>query len=217
MAQKQKGGPLEALGSHVVGARGAIALLLLALACAAGALLFGHEGGLELKRGAPESEALAGDATADEQQDAPGPSRGVVVHVDGSVSHPGVYEIEGAAPRARDAVEAAGGLSEGADTSGINLAAPLKDGEKIHIPSAEDTQVQDQASAVAAAVAPGLVNINSASAEELCTLPGVGQSTAAAIIRDRESNGSFSSVEDLMRVSGIGEKKFERLKDNVVV
>jgi len=143
----------------------------------------------------------------------------VVVHVDGAVVAPGVYELEGEKPRVADAVRAAGGLAEDADTSVVNLAATLSDGQKIYIP-----KVGERADVTAGAAASqpsdsssGVVNINSATADELMTLPGVGDATARAIIEERERGGPYSSVEDLMRVSGIGEKKLARLQGLICV
>ena len=147
----------------------------------------------------------------------------VVVHVDGAVVNPGVYELRSEIPRVGDAVDAAGGLAEGADTTSMNLAAPLGDGQKVHVPlqgevaPVEAGDVAGSASAGSSDVGSSLVNINSATVEELDSLPGVGPSTAAAIVEDRDANGPFSSPEDLMRVSGIGEKKFAKLRDHVCV
>lgn len=149
-----------------------------------------------------------------------------VVHVDGAVASPGVVELDGADLRVFDAVEEAGGLLDDADTSSVNLAEPLSDGAKIHIP-----HVGEQADGAAAtsagqaqtsgATEPGsgsvLVNINTATKEELQTLTGVGEATAAAIIDERERNGAFANPEDLMRVTGIGEKKFEKVRDQICV
>ena len=119
-----------------------------------------------------------------------------------------------------DAVEAAGGLLPEADTSQMNLAAGLSDGQKVLVPA--------RAEEGAAAAAPGgdaasqtgaasLVNINLATAHQLQALSGVGEATARAIVEDREAHGPFSSVEDLMRVSGIGQKKFDKLKGQICV
>ena len=148
----------------------------------------------------------------------------VLVHVDGAVVAPGVYELTMALPRVNDAVQAAGGLTEGADTSGVNLAAAVVDGSKVHIPAqgesqqaSDDTASGQGASGSSGPASSGLVNINTATAEELDVLPGVGPSTAATIVEDRERNGPFSSVEDLMRVSGIGEKKFAKLQGSICV
>lgn len=151
----------------------------------------------------------------------------VVVHVDGMVASPGVYQLQGATLRINDAVEAAGGLVEGADTSRLNLAEPISDGEKVHVPAVGEGDATAGEAAVStsgessgsgpSASTDGIVNINTATATELTTLPGVGDATAAEIVRDREANGAFTSVEDLMRVSGIGEKKFAKLKDKIRV
>lgn len=149
----------------------------------------------------------------------------LVVDVGGAVLRPGVVELE-AGSRVDDAIEAAGGLLDDADVSGINRAAPLVDGQKVFVPqvgqnSSEqgaDAPSSEASAANAADVggnSNGLVSINMATAEELDTLPGVGPSTAAAIVREREANGPFASLEDLMRVSGIGEKKFAKLKDSI--
>jgi competence protein ComEA len=170
----------------------------------------------------------------------------VVVDIDGAVNNPGVYELQGETVRLRDAVAAAGGLAEDADAALINLAAPIQDGAKLHIPRVgEDLSAYSSAYATgvlasggsagasAGASASGgsspeaassgatsetaLININTATNEELQTLPGIGQATAAAIVEERESNGPFASVEDLMRVSGIGEKKLARLRELICV
>lgn len=214
-----------------------VALLALAAALAGGrAALEG--GAVEIERaGAAAAEGdreQAGPGTgagdgADAGEDAggaPEPSEPetLVVHVDGAVAAPGVYELP-AGSRADDAVRAAGGLAEGADTSALNLAAPVSDGEKVHVPrEGEDapaatspTSSGEAAGAATGAAAQPLVNINTASAEELDVLPGVGPATAVAIVEDREANGPFSSPEDLMRVSGIGEKKYARLEAMICV
>ena len=164
--------------------------------------------------------ASASDATSEDPPT-------VVVHVDGMVASPGVYQLQGATLRINDAVEAAGGLVEGADTSRLNLAEPISDGEKVHVPAVGEGDATAGEAAVStsgessgsgpSASTDGIVNINTATATELTTLPGVGDATAAEIVRDREANGAFTSVEDLMRVSGIGEKKFAKLKDKIRV
>ena len=143
----------------------------------------------------------------------------ITVDVDGAVATPGVYELaEGT--RVKDAVTKAGGLAEDADTTSVNLAQKLQDGQKVVIPRAgESVPAATAAVPEAGAGTPqgGLVNINTADAAELDTLPGVGESTARAIVEDRERNGPFASPEDLMRVSGIGEKKFAKLQALICV
>lgn len=149
----------------------------------------------------------------------------VVVHVDGAVMLPGVYELADGA-RVNDAIELAGGLTAEADTSTLNLAAKLADGQKVTVPlvgestnsaSSGEATLSADGSGSSAAAANTLVNINTASADELDTLPGVGPSTAATIIQDREESGPFTSIEDIMRISGIGEKKFAKIKDYICV
>ena len=139
----------------------------------------------------------------------------VTIHVVGEVRHPGVYELAGGS-RARDAVDAAGGLLGDAEQSAVNLARVVADGEQIVVPrQGEDAPAASGAGAAGTAPSTGKVNLNTATAEQLDALPGVGPSTAGKIVADREANGPFRSVDDLMRVSGIGPAKFEALKDLV--
>lgn len=228
------------------GVAAALAALLAALALAAGVALAAGAApggaGVEIERAdqAPVEEAGEGDAgegsggSPDEGdgvaegdgEGAPGDGAApgtVVVHVDGAVAAPGVYALPAGA-RANDAIIAAGGLSEGADTTDVNLAAPLVDGEKLHVPregerasAAAGDVAGDAAGGVADSTPAAPVNLNTAGVEELDALPGVGEATARAIIEDRERNGPFSTPEDLMRVSGIGEKKFAKLEAMVCV
>lgn len=196
---------------------GAAALAVAAVAALAvvlGPLLGG--GGTTIER--MEPAAAEGSATTTSQPGEEGDDEGapgtVVVHVDGAVAAPGVYELVAGA-RASDAVEAAGGLTAEADTTGINLAAPVADGEKVQVPVRGEAATAGDGSAQEPGT--GLVNLNTADVGELDELPGVGEATARAIVEDREANGPFSAPEDLMRVSGIGEKKFARLEGMVCV
>ena len=146
----------------------------------------------------------------------------VVVDVTGAVVAPTVARLP-AGSRVDDAVLAAGGYAEDADLSAINRAALLVDGQKVHVPRVGETSAAEGGGysfgqdVSAASDGSGLVNINTADAPALDALPGVGPATAEAIIKDREENGPFASIEDIMRVSGIGEKKFENLKDAICV
>ena len=142
----------------------------------------------------------------------------IAVHVSGAVAAPGVYELEEGA-RVADAVEHAGGFLEGAAENALNLARVLNDGEQVVVPTAGEQAAQQSAAEASggAAGVGGKVNINTASVEQLDTLPGVGESTAQKIIADREANGPFSSPEDLKRVSGIGDKKYAELADLITV
>lgn len=146
----------------------------------------------------------------------------VVVDVTGAVVAPTVARLP-AGSRVDDAVLAAGGYAEDADLSAINRAALLVDGQKVHVPRVGEASAAEEGGysfgqdVSAASDGSGLVNINTADASALDALPGVGPATAEAIIKDREENGPFASIEDIMRVSGIGEKKFENLKDAICV
>ena len=142
----------------------------------------------------------------------------ITVDVTGAVTTPGVVELAADA-RVFDAIEASGGLTADADLSSVNRAAKLADGEKVHIPCVGEAPAApaEGGGAASGTSAAALVNINTASADELDELPGVGPSTAQAIIDEREQGGPFTSVEDIMRVSGIGEKKFEKLKDAICI
>lgn len=149
-----------------------------------------------------------------------------VLYITGSVASPGVYSLPPDS-RVHQLVEAAGGLSPGADPVGVNLAAPLADGVHIHVPAArKDGEQRDVPPAsspsgegfVRPRGAPelrGAVMVNSASMEELQRIPGVGPATARAIIERRTQGGRFNSLQDLLSVKGIGPKKLNALKDYV--
>ncbi|KAB1949517.1 MAG: helix-hairpin-helix domain-containing protein [Brevibacterium sp.] len=162
----------------------------------------------------------------------------VIVHITGAVNDPSVVTLKAGA-RVQDAVEAAGGLSPGADGEAVNLARVLADGEQIHIPtegeapaagvdgagadgvgagggSGSPGTADSSAAANSGAPGTGKVDLNTADATTLETLPGVGPVTAQAIISHR-SQQPFASVEDLLLVKGIGPKTFESLKDLVTV
>ena len=149
----------------------------------------------------------------------------VFVYVSGAVVSPCVCELpEGS--RVVDAIEAAGGFAEDAATDALNLARVLEDGEQIDVPTLEEQEAAEEAGITLStsstdetsdSSSEGLININTATAEELETLPGIGEVTAANIIADREANGPFESIEDITRVSGIGDKKFEAIADLICV
>lgn len=149
----------------------------------------------------------------------------IAVHVIGAVPRPGLYEFpEGA--RVQDAIDAAGGLLAEADPGSINLAALLEDGQQLDIPYAAGSEpVQGSNNSFAqplpteapTAGAQDLININTATAEELDSLPGIGPTTALKIIDYRNQNGPFNSIEDIMNVSGIGPSTFENIKDLITV
>ena len=135
----------------------------------------------------------------------------VYVDVSGCVKDPGVYRVpEGS--RVFEVIEKAGGLTENADTSGINQAEPVSDGLKITVPDIDAAQAGTGAVERDDMAESGKVNINTADSETLQKIPGIGPVTAGKIIMYREQNGRFGSVEDIMNVSGIGEKTFEKIK-----
>lgn len=139
---------------------------------------------------------------------------GVTVHLTGAVTSPGVYTLpEGG--RLQDAVSAAGGLAKEADQERVNLATRLRDGEQYHIP--RQGEAPTTAPGLVAPPASTLVNLNTASAEQLATLPGIGATRAQAILAYRQQHGPFQRVEDLLAVSGIGPATLERLRSLVTV
>ena len=149
----------------------------------------------------------------------------IKVYVSGAVQNPGVYELR-QGDRVFDAVTAAGGVDQGADPEAINLAALVRDEGYYFVPRLGETPRPGVAAAVAAANAPagdaakshqGLVNLNTAGAGVLGSLPGIGTTRANAIIDHREHNGPFKSTVDVLNVPGIGEGTFEKIRDLVTV
>ncbi|MCM1064844.1 MAG: helix-hairpin-helix domain-containing protein [Eubacterium sp.] len=119
-----------------------------------------------------------------------------------------------AGSRAADALEAAGGFAPEAAEEAVNLAAKVSDGEKLYFPARGEYEIQAEQEK---ATASGLVNINTADAAQLCTLPGIGESRAADIIAYRESHGDFAACEDIMRVSGIKESVYNKISGKITV
>lgn len=147
------------------------------------------------------------------------------VYLTGAVCVPGVYAVP-AGSRLYEAVEMAGGFTEDTDISACNLAAEVADGVQYYFPTYAETEAAGGTAAYivssgqdmsGGAGADGRVNINTASKDELMSLPGIGGSKADAIIAYRESGGGFSSPEDLKNVKGIGDSTYESLKDYIIV
>lgn len=137
---------------------------------------------------------------------------GIFVHVLGAVADPGLYQLrEG--DRVVDAIASAGGYADGADEAQLNLARVLSDGEQLYVPLVGELPALDAAGAVVG----GKVNLNTADETALETLPRVGPALAQRIIAWREQNGRFAAVDDLLDVTGIGEKTFEGLRELVTV
>ncbi|MDR1797905.1 MAG: helix-hairpin-helix domain-containing protein [Clostridiales Family XIII bacterium] len=219
--------------------------LSVAVAIGAGAVRYmaGAQGGDVIVRGegepAPaadaeaEAEAGASSQGAPDAMDEQAAPAFVFVDVGGAVNNPGVLAMP-AGSRIVDAITAAGGLAEDADVSALNQAVVLRDSDKVYVPTAAEAQQggalpQSVGTGTAAAGSAanaassgadgsqGLVNINTAGSEALQQLNGVGPATAQKIIAYRETYGAFSKPEDLMGVSGIGEKTFAKLKDRICV
>lgn len=139
----------------------------------------------------------------------------IIVHVAGEVNSPGVYELKEGA-RVRDAIDAANGITNNANMTSVNLAYSLDDGQKINIPSClSDELYQDDAQIVSGGEEGVRVNINTATQAELESLSGIGPSLASKIINYRIENGKFKNNEDLKNVPGIGDAKYETLKDEI--
>lgn len=141
----------------------------------------------------------------------------IQVHVVGQVNLPGVYSLpEGA--NVQDAIDAAQGPTELAQQDLLNLASTLTDGQRVYIPSKDEAQVDlDSDQRSLGVTLDSLININTASQEELDTLPGIGSVRAKAIIAYRTQNGFFMTIDDLLKVEGIGETTFNELKDFITV
>ena len=189
------------------------------------------------------SAAAAGDAADARRDETEG---AVVVHVDGCVKKPGLYTLSATAHRINDAIAAAGGVTSDADMTCVNVAELMQDGEKVTIPArgapntdnvADNARAGDDGAVPSAgsgrvrggasssrrraggktAKGDAKISINKASAANLETIPGIGPSTAQHIVADRAQHGKFKRLEDLMRVKGIGKKKFEKIKPHIVL
>ena len=139
----------------------------------------------------------------------------IVVYICGAVKNSKVITLDENS-RICDAIEAVGGLNEDADLTNINLAYILHDGEKIYIPKIGE-EIQDINNISSYSEKTNKININKATQTELETIPGVGPSTALKIIEYRNKNGNFSSIEDIKNISGIGDKKFENIKNYISI
>ncbi len=186
----------------------------------------------ETSGGETESDANVSEQAKREAE------KGIFIYVCGAVNNPGVYELP-AGCRVIDAVNSAGGLSDEADSTYVNLAAQLEDGLKLCIPTISETSDSEDKSqnvrlsnhesaeievltkavmgADAADNSGGLVNINTASVDQLKTLPGIGDGIAGRIVDYRTECGGFTCIEDIMKISGIKDKLFQKIKDHITV
>lgn len=145
----------------------------------------------------------------------------LLVHICGAVASPGVYELP-AGSRIYQAVEMAGGFTGEADQDFLNQAMGLADGMRLYVPTFEETagasrEIESPKAFGETESRTGLVNINTADEKELCTLSGIGSSKARSIIAYREANGGYDRIEDVMKVEGIKEGLFARIRDSITV
>lgn len=155
-----------------------------------------------------------------ETEDEKGNSK-IKVYITGEVKNQGVIELE-EGDRIADAIEKAGGETEQASLKNVNLAYQLEDGQKIYIPNVNDNEteiIDDGASVVVddTTTKQTVVNINKADETELQSLNGIGESLATSIVQYRKENGKFETIEDLKNVPGIGDSKFETIKEYIKV
>jgi competence protein ComEA len=172
-------------------------------------------GSVYLYGGKPNAEKTV-PLTTEQASVPPGQQQAVgsiKVHVKGEVNRPGVYQIP-ADSRVVDAVEAAGGAKPSADIHALNLAAALRDGAEVTVPM---SGAAEQQRAAAAKQHAGKLNLNTATADELDKLPGIGSTRAQAIVEYRNSNGRFLQVDDLKNVPGFGVKLVEQVRESVYV
>lgn len=172
-------------------------------------------GGL-LVWGRRPAAAIAPPATAPPSVAASPATAELFVHVAGAVKRPGLYSLPQGG-RVADAIAAAGGAGERADLGLLNLAAPLTDGMKIDVLARGAAAASTVTGAPAVSGAPAPVSLNSAGAAELESIPGVGPVTAAAILTFRAESGPFTSIEQLMEVSGIGPATLESIRPYVTL
>lgn len=153
----------------------------------------------------------------------------IIVHITGEVKEPGIIELPSEA-RIADAIEAAGGVTEGADLDEVNLAFVLSDGQKVYIPNKNEKEVSGEKVYITVGSGNNIivqdkveegkkqkVNINEAKQEDFEQLPGIGPSIAQRIVEYRDQNGKFTSIDELQEVKGIGEAKFENIKEYVTI
>lgn len=160
------------------------------------------------------TEALS--ATETEEPDGAKEEKTCLVYVCGAVVAPGVYELDDGS-RIYEAVELAGGFMEEAAEDALNLAESVTDGQMIRIPTEEEQEAVGRQGAEADSAADGKLDLNRADVAALMELPGIGQSKAEAIVGYREEHGPFSQAEDLMKVEGIKEGVFNKIKDRIKV
>ncbi len=177
-----------------------------------------------------ENDILVSENVAEEKSLNTTEENEVIIHITGSVKNPGIVRLKEGS-RIEDAIEAAGGLTENADISKVNLAYVVDDGTKIKIPSSQEEDIGDEEiidsgsgeniiiekNTTSSNKSSQTININKATETELQTLPGIGASLASRIIEYRSQIGKFGSIEEIKNVNGIGDSKFENIKDLISV
>ena len=203
-----------------------ILFLLLAVVTVFTLMLINQRREIERKENIVRSFFVEDDTEISEGQNNPEENTGTMednaifkIHLCGEIKKPGVYEIEKGS-RIIDLINIAGGQTEDACLDALNLAQEVFDGQKVYVPSKEEVnggfylENSDPDGRFSGDSGYGsIVNINTASSSQLEELPGIGPVTAENIIEHRKRYGSFGSIEELMNVSGIGPKKFEKVKD----
>jgi len=239
---------IKELGTRIIEDRRTVKILAVIIVVVTAFLFFGPKGKnenvtLENKKDEISSEKASetandgGNSEVAEESDKEKETQGggkIFIDIAGEVKNPGVYEVTSDS-RIFEAIEKAGGLTEKADTTNVNQADTVKDGQKISIPkkgataqssggsggeSSQTTSAPASNAQTSAGTDPASgtkININSADSSQLQTINGIGPSTAEKIIRYRTSKGAFKSIDDLKKVNGIGDKKLEKLRPYVTI
>ena len=239
---------IKELGTRIIEDRRTVKILAVIIVVVTAFLFFGPKGKnenvtLENKKDeissgkASETANDGGNGEVAEESDKEKETQGggkIFIDIAGEVKNPGVYEVTSDS-RIFEAIEKAGGLTEKADTTNVNQAETVKDGQKISIPkkgataqssggsggeSSQTTSAPASNAQTSAGTDPASgtkININSADSSQLQTINGIGPSTAEKIIRYRTSKGAFKSIDDLKKVDGIGDKKLEKLRPYVTI
>ncbi|BDG36856.1 helix-hairpin-helix domain-containing protein [Saccharococcus caldoxylosilyticus] len=186
---------------------------LLLVLLAAGAIMLFRNNEIAEKEQEPilEVKQHVPDAVQERKEE----TKTVMVDIKGAVVHPGVYEIRNTA-RVNDVVALAGGFTREADETKVNLAAKVHDEMMIYVPVRGETNAPSAVPSLQADDS-NKIYINTASEQEISQLPGIGKTKAQAIIAYREEHGPFQKTEDLLNVTGIGEKTLEKIKEYIVV